>query len=148
MKPVARGPDLACVAEHAMLHVEDDEAAGLLVQTALEESGSPVAYSRVVDVDEALAVLSRAGEHADARRPDFILLDLNLPRKTGFDFLTIVRSSESLEQLRVVVFTSSVAQADRAKSLELGANAYYSKPLTFAGYVSVLQEILHLMEVT
>ena len=94
-----------------------------------------------------MSARAREGESEGVPESAFVLLDLNLPRKTGFDFLTIVRSSEPLGHLRIVVFTSSVSPNDRAKCLALGANAYFSKPSTFDGYVSTLREILHLMEV-
>lgn len=71
--------------------------------------------------------------------PQLILLDLNLPRKTGFEMLRALRDSAQLAQICVVVFTASAAAADRKMAMGLGASAYVIKPSAFDDYMAALR---------
>lgn len=128
----------------SILHVEDDDAASLLVRVALEEGFPTVGYQRVSSVDGALQLLSANGEEPDVSLPKVVLLDLNLPRKSGFEMLRAIREWPRLAPLRVVVFTSSAASVDRKIALELGATAYLVKPSSFEGYLKALEEVIQL----
>ena len=72
---------------------------------------------------EALRVPAREGEHADAPRPDLVLLDLNLPRKDGREVLAEIKADPELRAIPVVVLTTSSAEQDIVRSYELCANA-------------------------
>lgn len=78
---------------------------------------------------EALAVLRREGKYGEAPRPDVILLDLNLPKKTGLEMLTEMKNSEELKGIPVVILTTSEAEPDINKSFDLYANCYITKPI-------------------
>ena len=128
----------------SILHVEDDDAASLLVQLTLQEAFPEVKHHRVSDIDNALRLLSANVEEPGISPPGLILLDLNLPRKSGFEMLKAVRESSSLGELCVVVFTSSATPADRKRALELGATAYVTKPSTFEDYLAAMHKIVKL----
>lgn len=128
----------------SILHVEDDDGASLLVQVALEEAFAEVKYRRLTDVDNALQLLSANAAESNASLPRLVLLDLNLPAKSGFEMLKAVRKSPLLAQLCVVVFTSSAAPGDCKIALELGASAYVVKPSTFEGYLEALHDVVKL----
>jgi CheY-like chemotaxis protein len=128
--------------KRSILYVEDDDAAALLVQIALEEFDASVQCYRVSDVDHALEFLSTAD---GVLPPSLILLDLNLPRKSGFEVLATVRQSKSFDDIPVVVFTSSAALTDKNKSLALGAKAYIRKPSTFDEYLSALRDVIKMI---
>lgn len=131
------------MSEGSILHVEDDEAAALLVQLALKETWPEIQSHRVNDVDTALNFLVNPDPHVP---PNLIILDLNLPRKSGFELLKLVRGSLSLSHVPVVVLTSSAALADYKKAMGLGAAAYIVKPSTYEGFLAALRDIIKFIE--
>src|SRR2546426_7364714 len=81
------------------------------------------------DGEEALDFLRRRGKHADAVRPDLVLLDLNLPRKSGREVLAEVKEDQDLKSIPIVVLTTSAAEQDILQSYNLHANCYITKPV-------------------
>jgi CheY-like chemotaxis protein len=128
------------MSEQVLLYVEDEDAAVFLLETALKEAEIKVTLLRVADGEEALAFLRRAGSYSHAPRPDMILLDLNLPRKTGHEVLSEMREDNALHGIPVVVFTSSAAPSDRRKSMALGAFKHITKPSSFDGFVEAIKD--------
>ncbi len=116
-----------------LLYVEDEDAAFFLFQTALKAAQIEVELHRASDGEQALDFLHRPSR--DCPRPDLVVLDLNLPRKSGFDVLSEIRQDPALQELRIVVFTSSPLSADKTKSIELGARDYITKPFSFDSFV-------------
>jgi CheY-like chemotaxis protein len=88
-----------------------------------------------------MSFLRRTGRYANAVRPDLVILDLNLPRKDGRAVLEEVKAERDLRTIPVVVFTTSRAMSDIARSYELGANCYVTKPGTLEGYFQAVQAI-------
>jgi DNA-binding response OmpR family regulator len=127
------------MSQPVLLYVEDEDAAVFLLETALKEADINVALYRVADGDEALAFLKKTGDYQDMPRPDLVLLDLNLPRRTGLEVLSEMRESEDLRSMSVVVFTSSSLAVDKRRSLALGAQEYITKPPSFAGFVAAVK---------
>jgi DNA-binding response OmpR family regulator len=123
-----------------LLYVEDEDAAVFLLETALKEAEIDVALYRVADGEEAIAFLRRSGEYREMPRPDLVLLDLNLPRKTGLEVLCEMQDSEDLRTVSVVVFTSSSLSIDRRKSMALGALQYITKPASFDSFVAAVKD--------
>ncbi|QBY07097.1 response regulator (plasmid) [Deinococcus metallilatus] len=117
-----------------MLLVEDSGADVFLMQEAFEEVSPQVRLHLASDGVEALAFLRRQGEFADAPRPDLVLLDLNLPRKSGLEVLAEVRGDAGLCALPVMVLSTSDARHDVKRAYELGVNAYMLKPRDLAGF--------------
>lgn len=122
-----------------LLYVEDEDAAVFLLETALKEAEIDVTLYRVADGDEALDFLKKEGQYRDMPRPNLVLLDLNLPRRTGLEVLSEMKADQELRNLSVVVFTSSSLAADRRKSMALGAQEYITKPASFDGFVAAVK---------
>ena len=124
-----------------LLYVEDEDAAVFLLETAIKEAAIELQLFRVSDGEQALAFLERSGAYDTAPRPGLILLDLNLPRKNGFEVLAEVQRDTSLGTIPVVVFTSSPLASDRQKALGLGARHYITKPSTFDGFLDAVRRV-------
>lgn len=92
-----------------------------------------------VDGVEALAFLRREGKHANAPQPDLILLDLNMPRMDGREFLAIIKADPSFRRIPVVILTTSEAEQDILKSYDLHANCYISKPVDLDQFVRAVR---------
>jgi CheY-like chemotaxis protein len=90
---------------------------------------------------EAIAFLRQAGNHADAPRPDLILLDLNLPKKDGREVLAEIKADDRLKNIPVVILTTSRAEQDILKSYDLRANCYVTKPVDLDQFISVVRSI-------
>jgi len=124
-----------------VLLVEDDEGDVVMTREALEEGKVLNRLHVAADGVEAIEYLRREGEHAEAPRPDLILLDLNLPRRDGRQVLAEVKGDEDLRRIPVVVLTTSEAEEDILRSYDLHANAYVTKPVDFERFVQVIQQI-------
>ncbi|HZS54420.1 MAG TPA: response regulator [Bryobacteraceae bacterium] len=127
------------MAKRVLLYVEDEDAAAFLLETALQEAHLEVELHRVADGEQALAFLAHSNGYKESPEPDLVLLDLNLPRKTGFEVLAEMQHADHLRKVPVVVFTSSALPKDRKRSLALGAREYITKPQTFDALVGVLK---------
>lgn len=95
----------------------------------------------VYDGEEAMDFLYRRGSHADAPRPDIILLDLNLPKKDGREVLKEIKSDDSLKSIPVVVLTTSSAEEDIIRTYDLHANCYITKPVDLDKFLAIVQMI-------
>jgi CheY-like chemotaxis protein len=124
-----------------VLLVEDDPGDALMTREAFAENTVGNKLTVVSDGDEALAYLRRQGAYKSAARPDLILLDLNLPRRDGREVLAEIKTDESLRPIPVVVLTTSSSEEDILASYQLHANAYVTKPVDFAAFVEVVQQI-------
>ena len=124
-----------------ILLVEDDPGDVLLIREAFEDNKVHNRLHVVPDGVEALTFLRQEGVHADAPRPDLVLLDLNLPRKDGREVLAEVKGDESLQHIPVVVLTTSKAEEDVLRSYKLHANAYVTKPVDFDRFIDVVRRI-------
>jgi CheY-like chemotaxis protein len=130
--------------ECRLLYVEDDDPAAYLFQAALRETDLSPQVFRLTDGDQASAFLSQKGAYRRAPRPDLILLDLNLPRKSGFDVLAEVKSNPLLRDITVVVFSTSTLQCNRERSLQLGADYYLDKN-DFDSFIKVAELVCQRM---
>jgi CheY-like chemotaxis protein len=111
-----------------MLHivlVEDNRADAEMLEMALQQTGAPVNIVRLDDGVKAIEYLSQAKA---AQQHDLVLLDLNLPRLSGFEVLERIRSREDLKSLPVVVMSGSSDPADIERCYRTGANSYICKP--------------------
>jgi CheY-like chemotaxis protein len=124
-----------------VLLVEDDPGDVLMTQEAFEEHKVRNKLNVVHDGEEALAYLRREGPHADAPRPDLVLLDLNLPRVDGRQVLQAIKEDPDLRRIPVVVLTTSQADEDILRSYSLHANAYVTKPVDFDSFIAVVRQI-------
>ncbi len=124
-----------------ILLVEDNLGDVRLAQEALKESKIRNKLFVVDDGVEAMEFLHQQGKYASAPRPDLILLDLNLPRKSGRDVLAEVKTDENLKRIPVVVLTVSRAEEDVIKCYNHHANCYITKPLDFNQFMEVTKSI-------
>lgn len=124
-----------------ILLVEDDPGDVLITREAFAENKVRNELSVVSDGETALAFLRREGAFAGAPRPDLILLDLNLPRKSGHEVLAEIKSDETLQRIPVVVLTTSEAEEDILRSYDMHANAYVTKPVDFNRFLTVVRQI-------
>ena len=124
-----------------ILLVEDNPGDVRLTIEALRESKVRNHLSVARDGVEALAFVRREGAHAEAVRPDLILLDLNLPRKDGREVLAELKADPDLKTIPVVILTTSRAEQDVLRSYELQANCYISKPVDLDQFITVVKSI-------
>lgn len=128
----------------SMLLVEDDPNDILLMERAVRKAGISVPLGIVRDGEEAVAYLSGSSKFADRDShplPVFILLDLKLPKLSGFEVLRWLRAQPELRRIPVIVFTSSKEKHDIARTYDLGANAYLIKPAAFNDLVELVKTI-------
>jgi CheY-like chemotaxis protein len=124
-----------------VLLVEDDPGDVLLTKEAISEHKVNDRLEVVSDGEEAMAYLRREGPHAGAPRPDLILLDLNLPRKSGLEVLEDIKADPDLRSIPVVILTTSEADEHILRSYDLHANAYVTKPVDFDQFVRIVRQI-------
>ena len=124
-----------------ILLAEDNPGDVMLTKKALEQGKVANNLHVVTDGVEALEYLRQEGEYADEPRPDLVLLDLNMPRKDGQDVLEELQDDPDLRRIPVVVLTSSESEEDIAKSYELNANAYLTKPVDFDGFIDIVNRM-------
>jgi CheY-like chemotaxis protein len=124
-----------------ILLVEDNPGDVKLTRKAFEKARLSNDLYVVNDGVEALEFLEQAGEYEDAPRPDLVLLDLKLPRKSGEEVLEAVKGDPELKRIPVVILTSSDAEEDILQTYELHANAYMTKPVTFEGFVETIKKV-------
>jgi len=124
-----------------VLLVEDDPGDILMTREAFEHHKIQNKLHVVTDGEQALQFLNQTGEYADAPRPGLILLDLNLPRRSGHEVLAELKEDPGLRVIPVVILTTSQAEEDILRSYSLHANAYVSKPVDFERFMDVIRQI-------
>jgi len=124
-----------------ILLVEDSSTDILMTKEALDESGLPNHLHIVEDGVLALAFLLGTAPFTQVSRPDLILLDLNLPRKSGRELLADIKNNPELHTIPIIILTTSSAEEDIIKAYGLHANCYIVKPLDFAGFVEIIHSI-------
>ena len=124
-----------------ILLVEDNRGDVQLTREALADAKVLNNLHVVEDGEQAIAFLRREDGYASSVRPDLVLLDLNIPRKDGREVLTEIKEDPELRRIPVVILTSSKAEQDIAKSYDLHANCYITKPVRLDGFLNVLQAI-------
>lgn len=125
-----------------ILLAEDEPADAYLVKTAIAENRILAELHHVVDGREALAYLQRQGTRfADAPRPNLILLDLNMPRMDGREFLSAIKQQPDLHDIPVVVLTTSEAERDIVASYDLGAASYVTKPIDVTQFIAAVRTL-------
>jgi two-component system, chemotaxis family, response regulator Rcp1 len=124
-----------------VLLVEDSPGDVRLTQEAFRDANKAIKLHVAVDGVDAMAFLRREGAHADAPRPDLILLDLNLPKMDGREVLAHIKEDADLKTIPTVILTTSVAEADIVRSYQLQANCYLSKPVQLDEFEALVKSI-------
>lgn len=124
-----------------ILLVEDSAAEVELLRLGFREAPFRLRLNVARDGVEAMEFLRRGGEHADAPRPDLVLLDLNLPRKDGCEVLSEIKTDQKLRKIPVIILATSRAEEDIARAYDLYANTYLTKPIGFDGFAFLVRSI-------
>jgi CheY-like chemotaxis protein len=124
-----------------ILLADDDPDDRLLVQEAFEESHLLNMLETVEDGEQLLDYLHRRNGFEAAARPQLILLDLNMPRKSGLEALREIKADENLRRIPIVVLTTSKAEEDILRSYDFGVNSFVVKPVTFESLVELVKAL-------
>jgi len=124
-----------------ILLIEDNRGDILLMQKAFKQIAMPNNVNVARSGEEALQILRREGTHTGASQPDLIMLDLNLPKKSGKDVLQEIKSDDTLRHIPVIVLTSSRADLDVLRIYNLHANSYIVKPNNFEKFGEIVASI-------
>ena len=122
-----------------ILLVEDNPGDVELIEEALQSGRVLNRISVAEDGEAAVAFLNREKNYENAPRPDLIMLDLNLPKKSGFEVLAEVKGNPELAGVPVVILTTSKAERDIVKGYSLHANCFVSKPVDVEEFLSVVR---------
>ena len=127
-----------------ILIVDDDAEDRMLIEEALEENQVKNTRYFVPNGEELMDYLYNRGNYSDKGKyplPGLILLDLNMPKKDGREVLKEMKADIRLRLIPVVVLTTSKAEEDILKTLDLGANGYITKPVSFASLVELTKTL-------
>ncbi len=124
-----------------VLLVEDSPGDVRLTQEAFRDANGSIHLHVANDGVEAMNFLRREGVHANAPRPDLILLDLNLPKMDGREVLAHIKGDSELETIPTVILTTSDAEADIVQSYQLHANCYLTKPVQLDAFEGLVKSI-------
>jgi CheY-like chemotaxis protein len=128
----------------AVLLVEDDLDDIFMVQRAFKKAHIPNPLQIVTDGEQATSFLQGEGKYADRHLhplPQLIVMDLKMPRKSGFEMLEWIKNDSHLRRIPVVIVSSSDEPSDINRAYELGANAYMVKPMDFRAVENLFQSI-------
>lgn len=123
-----------------ILLVEDNEDDIVIIQEAFAEARLVNVIKTVRDGEEALAYLRHQGKHKKASMPALILLDINMPKKNGFEVLKEMKADPQLRSLPVVMLTTSEREEDIVRSYANGACSYVRKPVDFDQFAKVVEQ--------
>jgi len=124
-----------------ILLVDDDLDDTRLTLETLEDSKLYTKVSTAREGIEALAFLRQEGKYADALRPDLVLLDLHMPRKSGFEVLAEMKADPVLKHIPVVILTTSLDEEKVQQSYDLGASCFVTKPVDLDQFVTIVHSI-------
>ncbi len=124
-----------------LMLIDDDDKDIFLTRRAFKKANISSQIQIAKNGEEGLALLRREEPFQAAARPDLILLDLNMPRMTGYEFLEIVKSDDQFKSIPVIVMTNSQSDVDMIKSYENHANSFISKPIELEDFMNVIRAI-------
>jgi CheY-like chemotaxis protein len=123
-----------------ILLVDDNEDDIVIIQEAFAEMTRTIIISTVRDGEEALRYLRREGKFSSAQIPDAVLLDINMPRKSGFEVLEELKRESTLSSLPVIMLTMSDREEDVVRAYASGARSYIQKPVDLKLFKTVLKQ--------
>lgn len=142
--PVAGTRNTPSTERATVLHVDDDPNDTALLQAATLKACVNFDLENVEDGDKAIAYLNGVDKYADRTRyrlPSMVLLDLKMPRATGFEILKWIRQHPTFKRLTVIVLSGSESQEDITHAYDAGADSYLIKPLGFEALVKLVHRI-------
>ncbi len=123
-----------------ILLVEDNEDDIILIEEAFAGARMMNVINNVRDGEAALAYLRREGSYKNAVRPGLILLDINMPKKNGFEVLKAIKADSQLQALPVIMLTTSEREEDIVLSYAYGACSYVRKPVSLERFIDVVRK--------
>jgi len=133
-----------------ILLVDDSENDLDLMRIGFKKAQCPIPLQEVHDGEEAIAYLQGEGDYGDRTQyslPTVVLLDLNMPRKNGFEVLAWVRSQPGLKRIPVVILTASLRTEDVQRAFDLGANAFLCKPPTLDQLTTMIRRFCDWLDI-
>ncbi|MGL6343667.1 MAG: response regulator [Waterburya sp.] len=124
-----------------ILLCEDNLGDVYIITNALQESQIKYNLNHVINGEAAMAYLQQQGDYLAVSRPDLVLLDLNLPKKPGFEVLQAIKSDPKLKAIPVIILTSSKAEQDILKCYQHYASCFVTKPFDFEEFSSTIKKI-------
>jgi two-component system, chemotaxis family, response regulator Rcp1 len=124
-----------------ILVVEDNPGDALLIQEGFKMNVECNSLSIATDGAMAMDFLYKKGKYKNVSKPDLVILDLNLPKKSGMEVLAEIKANEDLKSIPVVILTSSIAEQDIMGTYLLHANSYVRKPFVFEQFVSIIKSL-------
>ena len=124
-----------------VLLIDDNTADIELTKEAFAENEINIGFHFVMNAEKAMLFLKKEGEYVYAPKPDIILLDINIPGKSGLEFLNEIKSGEEFRHIPVIMLTSSGAEKDIRESYKLHANCYITKPAEFEEFLRIIRLI-------
>jgi CheY-like chemotaxis protein len=128
--------------DQILLSAEDSDSDFLIIQMAIQQSGTGIHTYRVNNGEKALSFLHQSGEFHDAPRPDLVILDGNMPLKDGFQVLEHIKADGSLCSIPIVMLTSASSGQEKQKAMTLGAADFITKSSDLRSFVVNVQAIL------
>ncbi len=125
-----------------VLFIEDDMIETMKLQRATSKFDTKHNIIEAKNGEEALGILK------DSPLPDIILLDLNMPRMSGIEFLTVLKADDRLKYLPTIILTTSENRADLLTCFEIGIAGYIIKPLKYEDYEAKLRKVFDYWEVS
>lgn len=124
-----------------ILFAEDNEGDVELIKIAFKKGEVPCNLSFVHDGTDAVDYLYKRGAFRDAVMPDMVLIDLNMPRMGGKEFLDVVKKDENLKAIPVIVLTSSQAPGEILECYKRHANCYILKPSGIEDFIGMARQL-------
>ena len=124
-----------------LLIIEDNDGDILLLEEAFETTGCNWKHTILKDGEKAIRYLADLCSEEHQHRPDLILLDLNLPRKNGFEVLEFIKENPLLREIPTVVFSTSSSKKDITACYQRYANCYITKPVDIESYQKTIHSI-------
>lgn len=132
---------LSFTALRTVLSIEDNPGDAFMIAQMFRETKQPIDVVNVPDGVEAMAYLRQEGRHVSSRRPDLILLDLNLPKMDGREVLAEVKAHPQWQRIPVLIFSTSESSEDVRRCYDLHANCYFTKPSDLSQFNATVQAI-------
>lgn len=126
-----------------VLIVDDNPADRMLAVTALHRARLKNPVVELENGQELMDYLLRSGKYADAPvgKPMVVLLDINMPVKSGLEALKEIKTNPALHNIPVIILTTSSADRDIVQAYDLGVNSFISKPLSFPDFLEVMRQV-------
>ena len=125
----------------SVLYADDNENDVELTRISFSQARFKVMLHHVDNGEDCLAFLRRQGTYSAMPAPDLLLLDINMPRKNGFEVLREIAADPQLCGLPVIVLTTSNADEDIAAMYKLRCSSYIAKPVNFDKFAAVIRSV-------